>query len=118
MKLPPKRKRKPNRVASIRCPGHKADIKRYGCALERKFSPTSKHYECSGPIDPHHVIYLSAGGGDDTLAPLCRGHHDLTHEKRKEWIEAETGVDLLAMGAEMWRIGDAAKRYRIKHRDD
>lgn len=115
MKPPPRLKKKPRRTSAIRCPGHTADIKLYDCALKSKIKPTDAHHECWGPIDPHHTKTRGAGGGDDTLVPLCRGHHDLVHTKGLAWIEAASGVDLREMAALLWDISTPAKRYRLKH---
>jgi 5-methylcytosine-specific restriction endonuclease McrA len=34
---------------------------------------------CSGPLDPHHIVFKSAGGEDEkeNLITLCRKHHRL-----------------------------------------
>jgi hypothetical protein len=31
------------------------------------------------PNDPHHLISVGAGGGDDMAIPLCRRHHTEIH---------------------------------------
>lgn len=38
--------------------------------------------------DPHHIIFASAGGPDESwnLLLLCRGCHDLCHKVRRFWL--------------------------------
>jgi hypothetical protein len=33
------------------------------------------------PCDPHHTISRGAGGGDNTVVPICRTHHNLAHSR-------------------------------------
>lgn len=39
---------------------------------------------CYGPLDPHHIINVGAGGNDveENLITLCRKHHDMAQAKR------------------------------------
>ena len=118
MKLPRRIKKKPRRTAAIRCPGHKAYVKTYECALAGKISPSEHGSACGGPLDPHHTKSVGSGGGDDSLVPLCRFHHDLTHSKGLEWVLRVTGVDLKAMAETLWNISGPGQRYRAKLKQD
>jgi hypothetical protein len=114
VKLPRRIKKKPRRTAAINCPGHKAYVKTYECALGGKISPVHVGYACGGPLDPHHTRSVGAGGGDEGLVPLCRIHHDLTHNTGLEWVFNVTGVDLLEMAEQLWDISKPGQRYRAK----
>lgn len=59
---------------------------------------------CLGPIDPHHVVKKSQGGGDhDNLVPLCRWHHDLVETTPKsDWRRRYPDLDLAAAAHRIW----------------
>lgn len=65
-----------------------------GCTVT--IYPFGINHECSGPIDPHHVI--PKGGGkvgskvdDRRCVPLCRKHHDEAQSGRDNF-EAKYGI--------------------------
>jgi 5-methylcytosine-specific restriction endonuclease McrA len=39
---------------------------------------------CKGPLDPHHIVFKSAGGVDEkeNLITLCRRHHNMAQARR------------------------------------
>ncbi len=50
-------------------------IKQDGCIIA-KTDYLVGYGDCSGPIDPHHVIPVSLLGSDYDAIPVCRKHHD------------------------------------------
>jgi 5-methylcytosine-specific restriction endonuclease McrA len=49
---------------------------------------------CSGPLDPHHIVFRSAGGKDakENLITLCRKHHD---QAQRHLVSKEDLFDVL-----------------------
>lgn len=47
-----------------------------------------------GDSDPAHVKSRGAGGGDDTVVPLCRKHHREQHQLGVKSFERKYGLDL------------------------
>lgn len=66
--------RKPKRDPDVvwHGPGGEADshrefVRSKGCLLTG--------HECSGPIEPHHVVHRSNGGTYRDQVPVCKAHH-------------------------------------------
>lgn len=116
-KLPKQRMMPPKSTAPIRCPGHYAEVKGLECSVAGKLKPP--HHECqyeNGKSDGHHTTTRGAGGGDETLAPLCRYHHSLLDSPgwSQKRMEQEAGISFAAISSGLWQRGNAANRYRKK----
>jgi len=75
---------------------YRAHVRALRCLLEGSL--------CRGPIDPHHVVKKSQGGGDhDNLVPLCRGHHDEVETTPKSvYLLRYPNLDLVAAAHRIW----------------
>lgn len=69
-------------------------------------------HACRGPLDPHHVKSVGAGGKDAAnLVVLCRGAHDEVHSIGPSRWERRWGRDLDLEAAVLWI------EYRRTHTD-
>lgn len=68
--------------------------------------------DCSGPIDPHHVIPRSLGGADTETLPACRKHH----EQIQRLIQLRPALSLIAKRYydEYWRENPPKARKERK----
>lgn len=118
----PKRRRPPKmglRVSNvIRCHSHLQFVR--GCECSVKDKPFAAHDPCWGPIEAHHVRTRGAGGGDEQVVPLCRGHHAQldTPGWSSKRFEQVYNIDLTETAAMLWLISPAGKRHRAKAMDN
>ncbi len=87
----------------IDCPGHLKWVRGFACAVGcTKFGIVPN---CLAPIDAHHTTTRGAGGGDDTVIPLCRYHHSLLDSPgwSQKRLEEACGVDFKQLAADLWR---------------
>lgn len=101
----------------LRCPAHKRFVKRHECCLKGLVDlKTGNPHVCWGPIDPHHVTTVGAGGGDDECVPVCRGGHDLVD--RPGWsqrlVEERFGINFKDLAEQMAGRSKALKLYHKK----
>ena len=94
----------------IKCPGHLAWVrKRFDCAVAARIPERP----CWGGIEAHHVRTRGAGGGDEQVVPLCRGHH--AQLDSPAWsstrFEQVYKINMADMAADLWRVSP----HRIKY---
>lgn len=108
----------PKATAPIRCPGHRADVRKYPCCVAGRLPDPVR--QCQGPIEAHHTTTRGAGGGDETCAPICHFHHMLLDspgwsQKRMEML---AGISFAAVAAHHASISEPLKRYFAKKMKD
>lgn len=116
LRKPIKRRTKPRRTKAIKCRAH-LDwvITEFDCSLKGKVDKvTGELHECSGRIDPDHIVTRGAGGGDEQTWPLCRRAHDLRGTMGIEEFQRRFGVDAKETAKELWDISPAGRAYRYK----
>lgn len=110
----PRRRKKPKmglRVSDkIHCPAHARWVRGFECLIAGKAT-----HECWGRMEAHHVTSRGAGGGDETLVPLCSRAHVLGHSMGWDSFEKLYGVNLEATAAELWRTSPHGQRYRLEN---
>ena len=84
----------------INCPGHRKFVRGFECCAKDR-GP----YRCEGPMDAHHSTTRGAGGGDETVVPLCRLHHSLLDSPgwSQPKFEAVHGLDFTEIASDLWR---------------
>ncbi len=115
--IPAKRKRakiNPRPSSRIICPGHVQWVRgTHECSVAHIDDPL---HPCVGVIQSHHSTTRGAWGGDETVVPLCAGHHaqlDSPGWSQKRFEEVYK-VDLHAIADELWRVSNHGIKYRSR----
>ena len=81
----------------------------YACVLAGRRDSSGALHKCVGPIDPHHVEFVSQGGKDAAnCLPACRFGAHTSHPKSVhglgsvELFDAEWRIDSAAIAADIW----------------
>jgi len=111
----PKRRR-PARMglrepSKIICSGHIQWVRGHECLLAGKNDP--KH-PCVGKVQAHHSTTRGAGGGDETVVPLCVGHHAQLESPgwSQRRMEQVYGLNMQAVADALWESSPHGKKYR------
>ena len=104
----PKKKKRPKMGVReppiIKCRSHTQWVRNvHQCAV---FSA-----KCIGKNHAHHVTTKGAGGGDETVVPLCTWHHSEIHTIGIKTFEAKYAINLTDFAALLWK----QSRHRLKH---
>lgn len=107
----------PKEGAPISCRGHRQWVAGHYCCIAGRVAVDGpmkgQQHECFGRIDPHHTTTVGAGGGDETVVPLCRRAHDQLDSPgwSQPLFERAYQIDLAALAAKLWR----ESRHRITY---
>lgn len=106
-----KRPRMGSRVSpQVRCPAHLKFVRGFQCCAN---VPTV----CPNwRIEAHHSTTRGAGGGDETVVPLCQFHHAQLDSPgwSQARFESAYNVDLRAIAADLWQRSPAGRKYRME----
>lgn len=125
MTLPRRRKRErmmpPKADAPISCRGHLQWVRsKFVCLLADKVRlDTGEPHACWGGIDAHHSKTRGAGGGDETVVPVCRGAHTLLDSPgwSQTLVEQRFGIEPMEVtAADLWKASPHGQRYRNEQR--
>lgn len=103
--------REPSRVV---CPSHLKWTRGHACCIDSVVAQGEQHF-CQGRIEAHHVTTRGAGGGDETVVPLCTKAHGLVHSMGCETFGKTFGVDLEQIAAGLWRASPHRRKYELEH---
>lgn len=124
----PKRRTRPKMMAPkedapIKCAGHLKWVRGHECTIAGKsrnafvsgFIGPERHV-CEGRIEAHHTPTRGAGGGDDSVVPLCSYAHAILDSPgwSERRLEQEYRVDLRATALALWK----ASPHRIKYEQE
>lgn len=101
----------------IKCPSHMKWVRGHECCISNH--PWSDNlrcaHGCSGRIEAHHSTTRGAGGGDETVVPLCSAAHQEGHTIGWTTFERRYRVDLTNIAQTLWAKSPHRRKWELEH---